>query len=84
MPQVCFFVRNQAASRAERCRRAPHTCVTRVCQYATHAGERTGLRFAPLARDAGPATVPRCCHTMRNTRPLRPGVECALALNALR
>jgi hypothetical protein len=84
MQRLCFSVRNQAASRAERWRCAPHTCVTRLCQYESPAGERTVLSFAPPVGAAGPATVPRCCHTMRTTRPLRPGVACALALNALR
>jgi len=84
MPQVYFFVRNKAASRAERWRCAPHASVTRLCQHESSAGERTVLRCAPLAGGADPVTVPLRCHTTRKTRPLRPGVECALALNALR
>ena len=82
MPQVYFFGRNKAASRAERRRCALHTEVTRVCQYESPAGERTVLRFAPLVRDAGPLPRPRCCHLPRKTRPLRPEAEWALALNA--
>jgi hypothetical protein len=83
MPVWCFPVRNKAAPRAERWRCALHARVTHLCQHETPAGERTALLWTPLARVADPATVPLRCHTPRQTRPLRPGAERALALNAL-